>query len=99
VSSGNSWTTLKEIAWTDDIPTRLASPYSLTISGGKASNSLGSYDGSAAKTVTVTPGNIGALPASPASIEMNGEGGLKGYGGHIDFHFHDSSGKPHNSSD
>lgn len=99
VSSGNSWTTLKEIAWTDDIPTKLASPYLLTISGGTASNSLGSYDGSGAKTITVTPGNIGALPASPTAIEMNNGGGLKNYGGHIDFHFHDSNGKPHDTTD
>jgi hypothetical protein len=36
------------------------------------------------------------MTSSPTSIELNSTGGLKSYGGFIDFHFHDSSGKPGN---
>ena len=38
----------------------------------------------------------GKMTSSPTNIELNSTGGLKSYGGFIDFHFHDSSGKPGN---
>ena len=38
----------------------------------------------------------GKMTGSPTSIELNTTGGLKSYGGFIDFHFHDASGNPGN---
>ena len=50
-SNGNSWTDLKEIAWTSDIPTSLKSPGTLTLSAGTFSAKT--YDGSANVTVNI----------------------------------------------
>lgn len=47
------------LAVKSDIPTTLKNPYSLTIQGN--GTSLGTYDGSSAKTVNITPSSIGAL--------------------------------------
>lgn len=38
------------------------------------------------------------MSIKPYSIELNSDGGLKSYGGFIDFHFHNSEGKPLNSA-
>lgn len=51
--------TWKQIAFTSDIPTSLKNPSALTIQGN--GTALGSYDGSEAKTVNITPTSIGAL--------------------------------------
>lgn len=46
------------LALTSDIPTSLKNPYALTIS--LNGTSQGPYDGSAAKSINITPGSIGA---------------------------------------
>ena len=38
------------------------------------------------------------MTASPTYIEFNTNGALKGYGGYIDFHYHNSEGKPTNAA-
>ena len=38
------------------------------------------------------------MSIKPYCIELNSDGGLKSYGGFIDFHFHNSEGKPLNSA-
>lgn len=86
------------IALTSQIPATLKNPYSLTIQGNGSTLTNGTYDGSAAKTVNITPGNIGAMVSSPTSIELNSTGGLPSYGGFIDFHFHNDSKQPLNAS-
>ena len=53
-----------KVPWTDTTYTSLKNPYSLTIQGNGATLSNGTYDGSAAKTVNITPSAIGAAPAS-----------------------------------
>lgn len=40
----------------------------------------------------------GKMSSSPTSIELNSTGGLASYGGFIDFHYHNSSGQPTDSS-
>ena len=50
-SEGNSWTDLKEIAWTSDIPTSLKNPYTLTFATGPFSAKT--YDGSSDVTVNI----------------------------------------------
>lgn len=46
------------------IPTELKSPYSLIIQGNGTTLTNGTYDGSAAKTVNITPSSIGAATTS-----------------------------------
>lgn len=62
-SSGNpvktSW---KEFAFKTDIPASLKNPNALTIS--LNGTSQGAYDGSAAKSINITPANIGAAASS-----------------------------------
>ena len=58
-ANGGSW---NRIAWTGDIPSSLKCPNSLTIQAN--GTSLGSYDGSAAKTFNITYSNVGAAAAS-----------------------------------
>lgn len=38
------------------------------------------------------------MSSTIVSLEMNNKGGLKGYGGFIDFHYHDSDGNPTDTS-
>lgn len=83
------------IALTSDIPTDTGMT-SVTVSGGGNAVTSASYS-SSTHTLTLTKGTS-FLPYNPVSIEMNSGGGLPGYGGFIDFHFHDSSGNPKNSS-
>lgn len=54
----NPW---KQIAFISDIPTSLPNPNALTIQGNGITLTNGVYDGSAVKTVNITPANIGAL--------------------------------------
>lgn len=55
-------------------------------------------------TISITKSNVtsalGYTPmnSSVVNFEMNNSGSLKSYGGFIDFHFHDSDGKPTNAS-
>ena len=56
------------------IPTSLKNPYSLTIQGNGTTLTNGVYDGSAAKTVNITPASIGAasvddIPIIPESLK------------------------------
>lgn len=57
---------LNGYAQTSDIPTELPNPQSLGIRLGSA-GSLTDYDGSIARTITITPEAIGAQPAGAAS--------------------------------
>lgn len=57
---------LNGYAQTSDIPTELPNPQSLGIRLGSA-GSLIAYDGSTARTITITPEAIGAQPAGAAS--------------------------------
>ena len=52
------------ITATDTTYTSLKNPYSLTIQGNGTTLTNGTYDGSAAKTVNITPSSIGAAAAS-----------------------------------
>lgn len=54
----DSWETWKKLAYSTDIPSSLKNPYALTIS--LNGTSQGPYDGSAAKSINITPGSIGA---------------------------------------
>lgn len=56
--NGGTWQSWKTLAFTTDIPSSLKNPYALTIS--LNGTSQGSYDGSAAKNINITPGSIGA---------------------------------------
>lgn len=47
-----------------DFPTSLKNPYSLTLQGNGTTLTNGTYDGSAAKTVNITPSSIGAATSS-----------------------------------
>lgn len=47
-----------------DFPTSLKNPNALTIQGNGTTLTNGTYDGSAAKTVNITPSSIGAAPAA-----------------------------------
>lgn len=68
--------TWKQIAFTSDIPTSLKNPYSLTIQGN--GTTIDSYDGSAAKTINITPESIGALSkGTDATKVVLGDGSLK----------------------
>lgn len=55
---GGTWQPWKTLAFANEIPTSLKNPYALTIS--LNGTSQGSYDGSAAKNINITPGSIGA---------------------------------------
>ena len=61
-TNGADWTSLKTIAWTSDIPSSLKCPNSLKIQGN--GTDLGTYDGSAAKTINITYSNVGAAASS-----------------------------------
>ena len=54
----DSWETWKKLAYSTDIPSSLKNPYALTIS--LNGTSQGPYDGSAAKSINITPSSIGA---------------------------------------
>ena len=58
----SSWAAMKTVAFTTDIPSSLKCPSSLTIQAN--GTSLGSYDGSSAKTFNITYSNVGAAAAS-----------------------------------
>ena len=73
VTSGGVYTALSGKADTDhthtkseitDFPTSMKNPNSLTIKGNGAILTDGTYDGSAAKTVNITPSSIGAAASS-----------------------------------
>lgn len=75
------------------------------IGNGTGAVSTRSITSSATKDSTslITSGGVysalaGKMNASITSIEFNTSGGLKNYGGFIDFHFHDSNGTPLNAS-
>ena len=68
---------------------KVPTPSSLTIS--LNGSSQGAWDGSSAKSINITPGSIGAMRATPTSIELNSDGSLEGYGGFVDFHYNGSS--------
>ena len=64
-TNGGAWTGQYTLAYTSDIPTiptSLKCPTSLTIQAN--GTSLGSYDGSSAKTFNITYSNVGAAAAS-----------------------------------
>ena len=50
------------------VPSSLKSPYSLTIQGNGTTLTNGTYDGSAAKTVNITPASIGALATNGNAV-------------------------------
>lgn len=52
-----------------DFPTSLKNPNSLTIQGNGTTLTDGVYDGSAAKTVNITPNTIGAIQAWTATVK------------------------------
>lgn len=54
----NGFTNWRRLAFANEIPTSLKSPYALTIS--LNGTSQGPYDGSAAKNINITPSSIGA---------------------------------------
>lgn len=73
-----------------DFPTSLKNPNSLTIQGNGTTLTNGIYDGSAAKTVNITPSSIGAaasghnhsasnITSGVLSIERGGTGNNSGY--------------------
>lgn len=51
-----------------DFPSTMKNPYSLTIQGNGTTLTNGTYDGSAVKTVNITPSSIGALPSSGGNV-------------------------------
>lgn len=57
-SGDDSWGAWKKLAYSTDIPSSLKNPYALTIS--LNGTSQGPYDGSAAKSINITPSSIGA---------------------------------------
>ena len=62
--------------FTDTTYTSLKNPYSLTIQGNGTTLTNGTYDGSAAKTVNITPASIGAAASSHTHNVLNhGNGG------------------------
>lgn len=77
-TSGNLlWKGVK-VATTNDIPTSLKNPYSLTIQGNGTTLTNGTYDGSAAKTVNITPASIGAAASSHNHAASNITSGTLG---------------------
>ena len=78
----------------------LKNPYSLTIQGNGSTLTNGTYDGSEAKTVNITPEGIGAapsghshseyMPSNPYAIELKGSAN-PAHGGYIDFHYKNST--------
>lgn len=56
--NSGTWQPWKTLAFTTDIPSSLKNPHALTIS--LNGTSQGPYDGSAAKSINITPGSIGA---------------------------------------
>ena len=69
----NSFTNWRRLAFTTDIPSSLKNPYALTIS--LNGTSQGPYDGSAAKSINITPGSIGAAPSSHTHAYLPLSGG------------------------
>lgn len=61
-SGDDSWGAWKKLAYSTDIPSSLKNPYALTISLNGASQ--GPYDGSATKSINITPGSIGAATSN-----------------------------------
>lgn len=51
--------------------TSLKNPYAITIQGNGTTLTNGTYDGSAAKTVNITPAAIGALPSGGTAVAAN----------------------------
>lgn len=63
-TSGNLLWKGTKVAVISDIPSSLKNPQSLTIQGNGTTLTNGVYDGSAAKTVNITPSSIGAATSS-----------------------------------
>ena len=64
--------------FTDTTYTSLKNPYALTIQGNGTTLTNGAYDGSAAKTVNITPANIGAAASSHTHSASNITAGTLG---------------------
>lgn len=60
--TNSGFTNWRRLAFANEIPTSLKNPYALTIS--LNGTSQGSYDGSAAKNINITPGSIGAADSN-----------------------------------
>lgn len=87
------------VPWTDTNTT-----YSAATSSALGLVKIGSNITNSSGTISLTQANVtsalGYTPmnSSVVNFEMNNSGSLKNYGGFIDFHFHDSNGKPTNAS-
>lgn len=68
-------TKIGDLAYLSDIPTALKNPYALTIQGNGTTLTNGVYDGSAAKTVNITPASIGAAPTSHTHDKLSTNAG------------------------
>ena len=64
--------------FTDTTYTSLKNPYALTIQGNGTTLTNGTYDGSAAKTVNITPASIGAAASSHTHSASNITAGTLG---------------------
>lgn len=61
-TSTGGWGAWKKLAYTDDIPSSLKNPNALTMQAN--GTTVGTYDGSSAQTVNITPSAIGAAASS-----------------------------------
>lgn len=82
-TSGNLLWKGNVVATTNQIPSSLKNPNSLTIQGNGTTLTNGTYDGSAAKTVNITPSSIGAAPTSHASTATTYGIGTSANYGHV----------------
>lgn len=69
---------------------------SVTVTGSGNAVTSASYN-SSTRQLTLTK-ESSFMPSAPTSIELNSSGSLLGYGGFIDFHYHDANGNPRDSS-
>lgn len=73
---------------------------SSTLGGVKTGSNITNSNGTISLTKANVTSALGYTPMSESlvNLEMNNSGSLKSYGGFIDFHFHNSDGKPTDSS-
>lgn len=86
----DSWETWKKLAYSTDIPSSLKNPYALTIS--LNGTSQGPYDGSAAKSINITPSSIGAATSGHTHDDryLKLSGGTMQLGEGLKFHADDN---------
>lgn len=89
-SGDDSWGAWKKLAYSTDIPSSLKNPYALTIS--LNGTSQGPYDGSAAKSINITPSSIGAATSGHTHDDryLKLTGGTMQLGEGLKFHADDN---------